>query len=147
MGFDHLDPNQALKPNLIYDDDTEDYLKLHCAMNFTIPQIKIIAKTTSIDCSNATLDLNYQSFIAYFDTNATSVDSSDGAADLPRAWCQERLMVTERYEKQSFTLILEEKVSRRKADTESHGSLSWVEEKGKYLVRSPIVATTTSPDL
>ncbi|KAG6501373.1 hypothetical protein ZIOFF_041252 [Zingiber officinale] len=150
----------------------KDYLELLCAMNFTIPQIKIIAKTTSIDCSNATLDLNYPSFIAYFDANATSAGSSGGAAarqfrrrvtnvgdptatyraeivqikGFTTSVVPERLVFTERYEKQSFTLILE-KVSGRKADTESHGSLSWVEEKGKYVVRSPIVGTTFIPGL
>ncbi|XP_042408489.1 subtilisin-like protease SBT3 [Zingiber officinale] len=172
MGSGHLDPNRALEPGLIYDADTEDYLELLCAMNFTIPQIKIIAKTTSIDCSNATLDLNYPSFIAYFDANATSAGSSGGAAarqfrrrvtnvgdptatyraeivqikGFTTSVVPERLVFTERYEKQSFTLILE-KVSGRKADTESHGSLSWVEEKGKYVVRSPIVGTTFIPGL
>ncbi|KAK2976338.1 hypothetical protein RJ640_014169 [Escallonia rubra] len=74
MGADHINPNKTLDPRLIYDVRTEDYVSLLCALNFTQKQIQIITKSSSNSCSNSSLDLNYPSFIAFFNAN----DSNSG---------------------------------------------------------------------
>ncbi|TYG63350.1 hypothetical protein ES288_D06G022400v1 [Gossypium darwinii] len=66
MGAGHVNPNKALNPGLIYDATVQDYIDLLCGLNFTQKQIKTITRTTSNNCSNPSLDLNYPSFIAFF---------------------------------------------------------------------------------
>ncbi|KAB2023466.1 hypothetical protein ES319_D06G020700v1 [Gossypium barbadense] len=66
MGAGHINPNKALNPGLIYDATVQDYIDLLCGLNFTQKQIKTITRTTSNNCSNPSLDLNYPSFIAFF---------------------------------------------------------------------------------
>ncbi|THU48397.1 hypothetical protein C4D60_Mb09t25820 [Musa balbisiana] len=168
MGAGHIDPNRALEPGLVYDAGTEDYVNLLCAMNFTSKQLKTITGTATVDCSNPTLDLNYPSFIAYFDPNETSASAPSvrqfrrtvtNVGDNPVATytaklvdikgftvsvVPEKLSFKEKYQKQSFTLTLKEN-TREKKDAVRHGSLTWVDDKEKYVVRSPIVATTVSP--
>ncbi|XP_038987258.1 subtilisin-like protease SBT3 [Phoenix dactylifera] len=72
IGSGHIEPNRALDPGLVYDASTEDYVRLLCAMKYTSKQIKMITKTYSFDCSHASLDLNYPSFIAFFNPNKTA---------------------------------------------------------------------------
>lgn len=166
MGSGHIDPNRALDPGLIYDAGPEDYLRLLCAMNYTKAQILMITRSSSFDCSGATLDLNYPSFIAFVSPskNGTTVKSvqrfkrtvtnvGDAAATYranvrPVKGFLVRVVPNElefkrKYEKLSFTLILEGRMGA-KQDEVVHGSLSWVDERRKYVVRSPIVATSFS---
>ncbi|WOL12174.1 subtilisin-like protease SBT1.9 [Canna indica] len=168
MGSGHIDPNKALEPGLVYDANAADYLALLCAMNFTNTQIKTITSSRPVDCSNAILDLNYPSFIAYFDSNATSagavrefrrtVTNVEEAAATYRpdivqmkgftvSVVPEALSFKEKNEKQSFKLRVEQNVPEKKEVVVRYGSLSWVEDKGNYVVRSPIVATTLNPSL
>ncbi|URE36230.1 Peptidase inhibitor I9 [Musa troglodytarum] len=56
----------------------------------------------------------------------------------------EKLSFKEKYQKQSFTLTLKEN-TREKKDAVLLGSLTWVDDTEKYVVRSPIVATTVRP--
>ncbi|CAL9168811.1 unnamed protein product [Musa hybrid cultivar] len=168
MGAGHIDPNRALEPGLVYDAGTEDYVNLLCAMDFTSKQLRTITGTATVDCSNPTLDLNYPSFIAYFDPNETSASAPSvrqfrrtvtNVGDNPVATytakladikgftvsvAPEKLSFKEKYQKQSFTLTLKEN-TREKKDAVRHGSLTWVDDTEKYVVRSPIVATTVSP--
>uniref|UniRef100_A0A6N2M5F4 Inhibitor I9 domain-containing protein n=1 Tax=Salix viminalis TaxID=40686 RepID=A0A6N2M5F4_SALVM len=67
IGSGHVNPTKSLDPGLIYDAAAEDYIKLLCAMNYTNKQIRIITRSNH-DCKNRSLDLNYPSFIAYFDS-------------------------------------------------------------------------------
>ncbi|ONK71007.1 uncharacterized protein A4U43_C04F3760 [Asparagus officinalis] len=69
MGSGHVEPNKALDPGLIYDAGPKDYLRLLCAMNFTKEQVVMVARSSSFDCSGASLDLNYPSFIAFFNAS------------------------------------------------------------------------------
>ncbi|XP_038987889.1 subtilisin-like protease SBT3 [Phoenix dactylifera] len=164
IGSGQIEPNRALDPGLIYDASTDDYVRLLCAMKYTSKQIKMITKTYSFDCSNASLDLNYPSFIAFFNPNKTAISykvvqefqrtvTNVGDAvvtynakvvamkGIEISVMPEKLVFHEKYEKKSFTLIMVGQMGK-KADEVLHGSLSWVDDKGKYVVRSPIVATT-----
>lgn len=164
MGSGHIDPDRALDPGLVYDASTDDYARLLCAMKYTKKQIKIITKTYSFDCSDASLDLNYPSFIAFYDPNKTTTGDKvvqefrrtvTNVGDAVASYnakvvaiegfsihvIPEMLVFHEKYEKKSFALIIEGQMGKEK-DKVLHGSLSWVDDKGKYMVRSPIVATT-----
>lgn len=168
MGSGHVNPNKAMDPGLIYDTNAEDYVNLLCSMNYTSKQIQTITRrsSTSYNCSkNPSLDINYPSFIAFFNVNDSSSDTKvvqefkrtvtnvgNGAftytANLtPMDGVQvtvtpETLVFKEKYEKQSFKVSLEG--PKMMKQVVSHCSLSWVEVGGKYVVRSPIVATRLS---
>ncbi|XP_038988613.1 subtilisin-like protease SBT3 [Phoenix dactylifera] len=164
IGSGLIEPNRVLDPGLVYDASTEDYVRLLCAMKYTSKQIKMITKTYSFDCSHASLDLNYPSFIAFFDPNKTAASDKvvqefrrtvTNMGDAVASYnakvvamkgfairvVPEKLVFHEKYEKKSFALILVGQMGK-KADEVLHGSLSWMDDKGKYVVRSPIVATT-----
>ncbi|KAJ6805626.1 subtilisin-like protease SBT1.9 [Iris pallida] len=169
MGSGHIDPNRALDPGLVYDAGTEDYLRLLCGMGYTREQILTVTRSShAANCSDgaATTDLNYPSFIALFDaanatvaepkrvvkqfrrvvTNVGEAASTYSANVVPVkgfsvAVAPERLAFKKKYEKKSFTVTLEGHAGE-KADEVVHGSLTWVDEEGKHVVRSPIVATT-----
>lgn len=166
MGSGHIDPNKALNPGLIYDAGPEDYLRLLCAMNYTKEQILMVTRSFSFDCSGATLDLNYPSFIAFVDASKNgrtvksvrqfkrTVTNVGDAATTYTANVRpvkgfsvrvvpNKLEFKEKYEKQSFTLVLEGRMGATQ-DVVVHGSLSWVDEQRKHVVRSPIVATSFS---
>ncbi|GMN30164.1 hypothetical protein TIFTF001_002711 [Ficus carica] len=165
-GAGHIDPNKAVDPGLIYDATAEDYINLLCGMNYTAKQIQIITKSDH-KCIERSLDLNYPSFIAYFNgldgsssrgkvvrefrrtvTNVGEESSSYTANltamdELNAKVAPQKLVFKKKYEKLSYKLTLEGP-KLLKADVVS-GSLSWVEETGKYVVRSPIVATNIDP--
>ncbi|XP_020104076.1 subtilisin-like protease SBT1.9 [Ananas comosus] len=168
MGSGQIKPNKALDPGLVYDAGIKDYVRLLCAMNFTTNQLKMITRSSSVDCSDASLDLNYPSFIAFFNPKtAVTIDNSirkfkrtvtnvgDAVATYSAkvkeikgfsiSVVPDELVFKDKYEKQSFTVILQGHVKNKK-DEVVHGSLSWVDDKGKYEVRSPIVATTFSSE-
>ncbi|KAH1240690.1 Subtilisin-like protease SBT1.9 [Glycine max] len=72
MGSGNVNPNKALDPGLVYDVQVQDYVNLLCALNFTQQNITIITRSSSNNCSNPSLDLNYPSFIAFYSGNASS---------------------------------------------------------------------------
>lgn len=162
IGAGHINPNKALDPGLIYDAAAEDYVKLLCAMNYTSKQIQII--TGSIyKCANwSNIDLNYPSFIAYFNSDGSNSDAKvvqeftrtltnvgekqssysvnlTAMAGLKLKVEPQRLVFKRKYEKLSYKLTLEG--PKLLKEDVVHGSLSWVNDGGKYVVRSPIVAT------
>ncbi|KAI3465339.1 hypothetical protein Pfo_022002 [Paulownia fortunei] len=166
MGAGHIDPNKALDPGLIYDASSEDYINLLCALNFTANQIQTITRSTSYNCSNPSLDLNYPSFIAYFNANDTNSNSmtvkefqrtvtniGDGNSvytakltalnGLKVSVSPDRLEFSKKYEKKSYKLRIEG--PRLMKDSLVYGSLTWIESNGKHGVRSPIVATSLTP--
>ncbi|KAG2724425.1 hypothetical protein I3760_01G015500 [Carya illinoinensis] len=166
IGAGHLNPNKALDPGLVYDATVEDYVKLLCAMNYTATQIKIITRSTH-NCLNSSLDLNYPSFIAFFNDNDSGSDAKvvrefrrtvtnvrkgrssytaklTAMSGLKVKVEPEKLVFKQKYEKQSYKLSLEgPKVLQ---EVVIHGSLSWVDDLRQYVVRSPIVATSLVPE-
>ncbi|KAM3337957.1 subtilisin-like protease SBT3 [Capsicum galapagoense] len=167
MGAGHINPNKALDPGLIYDVTPEDYINLLCALDFTSNQIKAITRSASYSCSNPTLDLNYPSFIGYFNWNSNKSDPKriqefrrtvtnfgDGMStytakltpmdEYKVSVAPDKLVFKEKYEKQSYKLRIEGPLLVDNYLV--YGSLSWVETSGKYVVKSTIVATTIRTD-
>ncbi|KAF9623050.1 hypothetical protein IFM89_036186 [Coptis chinensis] len=72
IGAGHINPNKALNPGLIYDANAEDYMRFLCSMNYTKNQIKMITRSSSLNCSNRSSDINYPSFIAFFNSSTPS---------------------------------------------------------------------------
>ncbi|XP_008776814.1 subtilisin-like protease SBT3 [Phoenix dactylifera] len=125
----HIEPNRALDPGLVCDASIDDYVRFLCAMKYISKQIKMITKIYSFDCSHASLDLNYPSFIAFFNRNKTVASDKvvrefqRMVTDVAHAMVsynakvvamkgfairvmQEKLVFHEKYEKKSFALIL-----------------------------------------
>ncbi|KAK4726179.1 hypothetical protein R3W88_031096 [Solanum pinnatisectum] len=163
MGAGHINPNKALDPGLIYDATPEDYINLLCGLDFTSKQIKSITRSSSYSCSKPSLDLNYPSFIGYFNFNSSKSDPKriqefnrtvtnlgDGQSTYTAkltpmgkytvSVAPDKLVFKEKYEKQSYKLRIEGPLLVDNYLV--YGSLSWVDTSGKYVVKSPIVATT-----
>ncbi|KAM7256233.1 hypothetical protein ACFE04_011974 [Oxalis oulophora] len=138
MGAGHVNPNKAINPGLIYDTTVQDYVNLLCAMKYSASQIRTITRSVQ-KCENRDLDLNYPSFIAFFNNEdeTAQVTGMDGVKVKVEP---EKLVFGKKYEKQSYKLTLEgPKLLRQEV---VHGSLIWVDDDGRYLVRSPIVVTS-----
>lgn len=167
IGAGHINPNKALNPGLIYDVTSSDYINLLCGLNFTSKQIQTIARSSTFSCSTATLDINYPSFIAYFNANDSSTEVKivqefrrtvtyigEGKSTYTAKLTQleglkisvepEKLIFKGKNEKQSYKLSIEG--PRLIKERVVYGSLSWLESEGKNVVRSPIVATSLSSE-
>lgn len=166
MGSGHVNPNKALDPGLIYDVDIQDYVNVLCALNYTKKHIKVITKSAGSlsDCSKPSLDLNYPSFIAFFNANdpkmsdvktvkefqrtvtnvgeekSTYVGTITGMEGLEVSVIPKKLEFEGRNEKKEFKLRIEG--PRRMKERVVFGYLSWVDNENKHVVRSPIVATS-----
>ncbi|KAM0008781.1 putative cucumisin [Helianthus debilis subsp. tardiflorus] len=163
MGSGHIAPNKAMNPGLIYDVNPQDYVNLLCGLNYTKTQIQAITRSSNVNCSNPSLDLNYPSFIADFDGNKTKsvkvihefkrtvtyvgVGNSTFTAKLTAVG---RLNVSVSPKKLSFQSLNEKKSYKLRLEGPNnmmenevvYGFLSWIDSKGKFVVRSPIVATS-----
>ncbi|XP_023728471.1 subtilisin-like protease SBT3 [Lactuca sativa] len=163
MGSGHVAPNKALNPGLIYDVNAQDYINLLCGLNYTQNQIQTITRSSNFSCSNPSLDINYPSFIAYFDGNDTKstdkvvkefkrtvtyvgVGSSTFTAKLTSisglnvTVTPKKLSFQSKNEKKSYKLRIEGPTTIQ--DQVVYGFLSWIESTRKIVVRSPIVATS-----
>ncbi|KAJ0776567.1 putative tripeptidyl-peptidase II [Helianthus annuus] len=163
MGSGHVAPNKAMNPGLIYDVNPQDYVNLLCGLNYTKIQIQAITRSSNVNCSNPSLDLNYPSFIADFEGNKTKsvkvihvfkrtvtyvgVGNSTFTAKLTAVG---RLNVSVSPKKLSFQSLNEKKSYKLRIEGPNnmmenevvYGFLSWIDSKGKFVVRSPIVATS-----
>ncbi|KAL5558829.1 hypothetical protein UlMin_035040 [Ulmus minor] len=158
IGAGHINPNKALNPGLVYDVSAGDYVNFLCALNFTEQQIKVITKSASFNCSKASLDLNYPSFIAFFNGNFSNIQEfqrtvtnvGEGQASYAASVTTmkefkvkvvpDKLVFKEKNEKLSFKLIIEG--PKKMQESVVFGYLSWVDGGSKHVVRSPIVATS-----
>ncbi|XP_077249359.1 subtilisin-like protease SBT3 [Tasmannia lanceolata] len=156
MGAGHVDPNKALDPGLIYDTFAQDYVSLLCAANYTAKQILAITRWSNFNCSDASSDLNYPSFIAFFNGNGTSsavqqfqrtvTNVGDGATTYSARLTSVNFNVSvspgtlifqEKLEKKSFTVSVSKIPGGQWGAL--YGSLTWIDNAGKHAVRSPIV--------
>ncbi|KAJ8763281.1 hypothetical protein K2173_026182 [Erythroxylum novogranatense] len=164
MGAGQVNPSKALDPGLVYDLNSSDYVKLLCALNFTEKQIQSITGSPTNDCTNPSLDLNYPSFIAFFKADGPTIQQEfhrtvtnvgkgtstyaailTGLAGIKARVVPEKLEFKDMNEKLTYTLVIEGPGQLAKGKT-IYGYLSWVDSKGHYSVKSPIVATTLKPD-
>lgn len=152
-------PHQALDPGLIYDATQQDYINLLCCSGFKTNQMRATVRHNDYNCSNASSDLNYPSFIIvhniadlgvlkekHFQQTVTNVGNGNTTySALVTAPNNSEVIVSpsvlvfqKTYEKQSYTRSINYIV---RTQIVSYGSLVWVEHNGPYTVRSPIVVT------
>ncbi|WCJ35440.1 Subtilisin-like protease [Euphorbia peplus] len=167
MGGGQINPNKALNPGLIYDLKSTDYVKLLCALNYTQSQIQIITKSLSNDCSSPSLDINYPSFIAFFngeesESNLTTVKEfhrtvtnvGDAISTYTASWTPikglkisvvpKTLKFKAKNEKLTYKLVLQG--PKKTEEFLTFGQLSWVHSKQKHIVRSPIMVANFHVD-
>ncbi|CAJ2669795.1 unnamed protein product [Trifolium pratense] len=161
LGAGHVNPNRALNPGLVYDVGVQDYVNLLCALNITQKNITAITRSSSNDCSKPSLDLNYPSFIAFFNgenslsktiqefyrtvTNvgegqATYVASITPIEGFRATVIPNNLVFNEKNEKLSYKLRIEVAATTKLKELD-FGYLTWMDTK-QHVVRSPIVVTT-----
>ncbi|XP_052179744.1 subtilisin-like protease SBT1.7 [Diospyros lotus] len=160
-GAGHIAPGKAMDPGLVYDIEAEDYVNYLCGMNYTTKQIKVITKRSNVSCDQASLDLNYPSFMVILNnTNTTSYTFNrvlTNVADRGSVYqavlkAPSGMKVTVepptvafsgKYSRASFTMTVEVNVGDANLESDdivNHGCLTWNEVNGKHAVRSPIVA-------
>ncbi|KAI6688103.1 hypothetical protein NL676_024931 [Syzygium grande] len=165
MGLGHIDPKKALDPGLIYDATPQDFIKLMCVMNYTSKQMQMVTRSSSYNCSDSSLDLNYPSFIAFFSPNSSGSSTAQeffqtvtNVGDRPSTYIVkvtqmdgfkigitlDKLTLKEKYEKLRYKLTIEEPTQMN--ETPVFGSMSWMDKGGKHVVKSPIVATSLSSE-
>ncbi|XP_045790909.1 subtilisin-like protease SBT3 [Trifolium pratense] len=158
LGAGHINPNRALDPGLVYDVGVKDYVNLLCALDYSQQNITTITRSSSNDCSKPSLDLNYPSFIAFFDggnsssstvqefhrivTNVGEGQTTYVANITPIegfhvSVIPNKLVFKEKNEKLSYKLRIEVSNMTKYVNI---GSLTWMDVK--HVVRSPIVVTT-----
>ncbi|CAL1410664.1 unnamed protein product [Linum trigynum] len=164
MGAGHMVPNKAMDPGMVYDAAPQDYVSLLCSMNFTRNHIMTITRSNSYDCANSSLDLNYPSFVAFYDKNVTTgamlkhrfrrVVTNVGAAaatykvkvDPPEGvkvavWPQSLVFEKKNEQRDYYVEIVYPSDGQGRV---LYGSIVWIEESGSHVVRSPIVVASTS---
>ncbi|XP_059637037.1 subtilisin-like protease SBT3 [Cornus florida] len=163
MGAGHVDPNRALDPGFIYDTTPNDYVNFICSLNFTENQFLTITRSNGYSCSNQSSDLNYPSFIVlYTDENdklvqkfqrmVTNVGNATATyrakVEAPKGSVvtvsPKRLVFKKMYEKKRYSLTI--RYRGLEGTSHTYGSVIWVEDGGKHIVRSPIVISP-SPDI
>ncbi|MCH82515.1 subtilisin-like protease-like, partial [Trifolium medium] len=164
LGAGHVNPNRALDPGLVYDVGVQDYVNLLCALNFTQKNITVITRSSVNDCSKPSLDLNYPSFIAFFNagnsskttqhfhrtvTNVGEGQTTYVASITPIkrfriSVIPNKLVFKKKNQKISYRLSIEGPRIIQK-DNVVFGYLTWKDDK--HVVRSPIVVTTPSFNL
>ncbi|KAF6176294.1 hypothetical protein GIB67_023585 [Kingdonia uniflora] len=164
IGSGHIDPNRALDPGLIYDVGAKDYSNLVCSMDLTREQFLTITRSSSYNCSNPSSDLNYPSFIAFFNKTSitttvqeftrTATNVGSGAATYKANLIQpngtrvtvspKKLVFQKKFEKLSYTVRIEDRTRER--GRYYGGSLTWIDSEGKHKVRSPIIVMEVYDD-
>ncbi|XP_059654555.1 subtilisin-like protease SBT3 [Cornus florida] len=161
FGAGHINPEKAMDPGLIYDIEVQDYINYLCGMNYTNKQIKVITRRSKFSCDQASLDLNYPSFIVLLNkTNTTSYtfnrvltnveDSPSVYRAVVKAPSGMKVVVqplevsfAKKYSKAEFKITVEVTIGDASTQSDSiinYGYLSWNDVKGNHMVRCPIVA-------
>lgn len=166
-GAGHVDPVSALNPGLIYDLTVDDYLNFLCAINYSAPQISILAKrnfTCDTDKKYSVADLNYPSFAVPLQTplggggegSSTVVKHTRTLTNVgsPSTYKVSifsesesvkisvepgSLSFSELNEKKSFTVTFT--ATSMPSNTNIFGRIEWSD--GKHMVGSPIVVSWT----
>jgi hypothetical protein len=154
MGAGQIDPNKALDPGLIYDLTPQDYIDQLCSL-LQKHEIELIIRSGNYDCSNPLSDLNYPSFISFYQNSRMrpekfkrTVTNVGKGATIYKALVTTpenyditispmTLVFSKKYEKQSYTVTIIYKGNDHPKLT--FGELEWVEENDDHNVRSPIM--------
>ncbi|GJV15317.1 subtilisin-like protease SBT1.7 [Tanacetum coccineum] len=162
-GAGHVNPNKAMDPGLVYDIQPQDYINYLCALNYSRNEIRVISKRSEIDCANATLDLNYPSFILVLNnTNTTSTTFQRVLTNVGESGSSYRVMVETpstgmnvtvepaiisfegKYSTAEFTVSVDVDITDAPPTYAGYygnsGYLRWYEVNGTRVVQSPIVS-------
>lgn len=159
-GSGHVNPSKAMDPGLVYDVNAEDYINFLCGLNYTIKQIQIITQRSNFSCREANLDLNYPSFIVILnntnttsytfkrvltnvaDTNCTYHASIEAPSGMKVLVQPATVYFSGKYSTATFNLTVDIDLgpSLESDYIGNYGYLSWYEEHGTRVVRSPIVS-------
>lgn len=164
FGAGHVNPNRAMDPGLVYDIAPDNYMDFLCGLNHTRVQIGVITTRPNYTCTRANLDLNYPSFTVVLETNTSShvfkrilTDVGDyptsyhAEINAPRGMkviVEPQVLSFEgKGSKQEFCMNVEINLDDTprgkmiKGDyIGNYGFLSWIENGGEHVVRSPIVS-------
>ena len=167
-GAGHVDPVSALEPGLVYDLTVDDYLNFLCAINYSAPQISVLAKknfTCDADKKYSVADFNYPSFSVPLEaplgsgggdgastvvkhtrtlTNVGSastykVSISSESESVKISVEPGSLSFSELNEKKSYTVTFT--AASMPSNTNVFGRIEWSD--GKHVVGSPIVVSWT----
>lgn len=159
-GAGHVNPNKAMDPGLVYDVNSEDYINFLCGLNYTVKQIQIITQRSNFSCGEPNLDLNYPSFIVILNnTNTTSYTFKRVLTNVADTNCTYHALIdapsgmkvlvqpatvyfTGKYSTATFNLTVDIDLgqSLNSDYIGNYGHLTWYEENGTRIVRSPIVS-------
>lgn len=159
FGGGHVNPNKALDPGLVYDIGVQDFINYMCALNYTTEQLQIITKRSNFSCKE-NLDLNYPSFIVILNnTNTITFTFKRVLTNMADVNCTYHATVKapsgmkvfvqpgtiyfpQKYSTSTFNLTVEINLGLNPMSDYigNYGFLTWYEEKGTHVVRSPIVS-------
>ncbi|GFS38532.1 subtilase family protein [Actinidia rufa] len=159
-GSGHVDPHKALSPGLVYDISTDDYIAFLCSLDYTIQQVRAVAKHPNITCRRKFADpgqLNYPSFSVLFAkskvvrytrelTNVGAAGSVyevavDGPPTVAVTVKPARLVFRNVGDKLRYTVTFVSKKGANPTARNAFGSLAW--NNAQHQVRSPITYAWT----
>lgn len=161
IGSGHVNARKAMKPGLVYDVASDDYISFICQMNYTDKQLMVITGR-NVKCSEfkkiSIKDVNYPSISVEIPRNAhdykvavkrtvTNVNPGNSTyslkLNLPKGVSvtvkPQLLNFSKIGQKKSFTVTFVKKKHLGTNSHYSHGYLSWIANKLDTVVRIPMI--------
>ncbi|CBI33725.3 unnamed protein product, partial [Vitis vinifera] len=141
-GAGHVDPVSALNPGLIYDLTVDDYLNFLCAINYSAPQISILAKR-NFTCGggegSSTVVKHTRTLTNVGSPSTYKVSIFSESESVKISVEPGSLSFSELNEKKSFKVTFT--ATSMPSNTNIFGRIEWSD--GKHVVGSPIVVSWT----